>query len=44
LFGVEQPDCYALIEIDTGKTTLFPEKIPEAYKIWMEVPDLKYYQ
>lgn len=43
MFGVEEPDCYALIEVDTGKTILFPSKIPEAYKIWMFVPDEKHF-
>lgn len=42
MFGVEEPDYHAAIEIDTGKTILFPTKIPEDYKIWMFVPDADY--
>jgi Xaa-Pro dipeptidase len=35
LFGVKEPDCMAIIEIDTGKTTLLVPKLPEEYAVWM---------
>lgn len=44
MFGVLEPDCYGIIELDTGKTILLPPNIPEAYKIWMLVPDKEYFK
>lgn len=35
LFGVKEPDCMAIIEVDTGKTTLLVPKLPEEYAVWM---------
>jgi Xaa-Pro dipeptidase len=34
---VQEADCYASIEIDTGKAILFIPKFDEAYKMWMTV-------
>ncbi|XP_076112843.1 xaa-Pro dipeptidase-like [Mytilus galloprovincialis] len=34
-FGVEEPDFYGSIEVDTGNTILFPPKLPEDYAVWM---------
>jgi len=34
-FGVKEPDCYGTIDIDTGKTTLYVPRLPEAYAVWM---------
>lgn len=41
LFGVNLADCYASIEIVTGRTVLFAPKIDEGYKIWMTVLSLE---
>jgi len=35
LFGVKEPDVYATIEVDTGKTTLFFPELPPNYAIFM---------
>lgn len=37
LFGVQEPDCYGALEVDSGKTVLFVPKMSNLYKIWMTV-------
>jgi Xaa-Pro dipeptidase len=37
LFGVQEPDCYGALDIDSGKPTLFVPKTSYLYKIWMTV-------
>ena len=39
LFGVDQPDCYAIIDIEKSKSYLFIPKLDNQYKIWMTVMD-----
>src|SRR3989338_11124343 len=34
LFGYNEPDCFGLVEGQTGKYVLFVPKIPEAYAVW----------
>lgn len=35
LFGVKEPDVFGVVELDTGKSTLFFPELPEAYAIVM---------
>lgn len=34
-FGALEPGCYGIIEIGTGKSTLFVPRLPEEYAVWM---------
>jgi Xaa-Pro dipeptidase len=34
-FGVKEPGCFGVIEVATGKSTLFVPKYPPEYGIWM---------
>ncbi|KAI1714161.1 metallopeptidase family m24 domain-containing protein [Ditylenchus destructor] len=34
-FGVHESDCYAAIDVGSGRTTLFPPKLPGDYAIWL---------
>lgn len=35
LFGVKEPDCWAMIELPSGRSTLFIPKLAPEYAIWM---------
>ena len=35
MFGVKEPGCYGLVDLDTGNTTLFVPRLPEEYAVWM---------
>jgi Xaa-Pro dipeptidase len=35
LFGVTEADCYAALEVDSGKAILFFPRLPEDYATWM---------
>lgn len=35
LFGVSEPGCYGLLEVSSGKATLFVAHLPEEYAVWM---------
>jgi Xaa-Pro dipeptidase len=37
LFGLEERNCYGVIEIDTGKQVVFIPRLSEDYKMWMIV-------
>lgn len=43
MFGVVEPDCHAVLELDTGKSILVIPRIPDAYKIWMIVREAPYF-
>uniref|UniRef100_A0A668AA42 Xaa-Pro dipeptidase n=1 Tax=Myripristis murdjan TaxID=586833 RepID=A0A668AA42_9TELE len=34
-FGVTESDCFAAIDVDSGKSILFVPKLPESYATWM---------
>nr|XP_040136089.1 xaa-Pro dipeptidase isoform X3 [Ictidomys tridecemlineatus] len=34
-FGVLEPGCYGVINVDTGKSTLFVPRLPASYATWM---------
>uniref|UniRef100_A0A2I3GL14 Xaa-Pro dipeptidase n=1 Tax=Nomascus leucogenys TaxID=61853 RepID=A0A2I3GL14_NOMLE len=34
-FGVTEPGCYGVIDVDTGKSTLFVPRLPASYATWM---------
>lgn len=34
LFGYNEPDCFGVVEGQTGKSVLFVPKIPESYAVW----------
>jgi Xaa-Pro dipeptidase len=44
LFGVEDPDCYGIVELETGKAILFVPEIPKEYSMWMTVHDKDYFK
>ena len=45
LFGIgTQPDCYGVLDIDTGLPTLFVPKQSNLYKVWMTVLAKEDYQ
>eukprot|EP00656_Telonema_subtile_P018009 TRINITY_DN19714_c0_g1_i2.p1 TRINITY_DN19714_c0_g1~~TRINITY_DN19714_c0_g1_i2.p1 ORF type:complete len:471 (+),score=132.32 TRINITY_DN19714_c0_g1_i2:182-1594(+) len=35
VFGVKEPDCFGVVDIDDGTSTLFVPRLPEDYAIWM---------
>jgi Xaa-Pro dipeptidase len=37
LFGVTEPNCYAMIDFKTKRASLFVPKLDNMYKIWMTV-------
>lgn len=43
LFGVEESDCLAAIDLETGKSILFVPQFPQSYKLWMVVKDKEDY-
>ncbi|EPY89199.1 xaa-Pro dipeptidase [Camelus ferus] len=34
-FGVTEPGCYGVIDVDTGKSTLFVPRLPPSHATWM---------
>ena len=42
LFGVEEPDCSGLIEVETCRTTLFVPRLPQEFAVWLgTIPSLE---
>lgn len=37
IFGCDLLDCYGILEVESGKVTVFVPKYPESYKMWMVV-------
>jgi Xaa-Pro dipeptidase len=35
MFGVTEPGCYGLVDVGTGKATLFVPHLPDEYAVWM---------
>ena len=34
-FGVHESECFGLIDVDTGKSILFPPKLAPEYAVWL---------
>ncbi|XP_061392352.1 xaa-Pro dipeptidase [Musca vetustissima] len=34
-FGVKEPDCYGVLNVDSGESILFVPRLPEEYATWM---------
>ncbi|KAM7348078.1 dipeptidase C [Cochliomyia hominivorax] len=34
-FGVKEPDCYGVLNVDNGESVLFVPRLPEEYATWM---------
>jgi len=41
LFGLEEVDCYAVLEVANGRSILFVPEYPQDYKMWMKVSSLQ---
>ncbi|XP_004527355.1 xaa-Pro dipeptidase [Ceratitis capitata] len=35
MFGVKEPGCYGVLNVDAGQSTLFVPRLPEEYSTWM---------
>ncbi|KAI8120324.1 hypothetical protein FF38_13435 [Lucilia cuprina] len=35
LFGVKEPDCYGVLNVESGESVLFVPRLPEEYATWM---------
>ncbi|XP_055851497.1 xaa-Pro dipeptidase [Episyrphus balteatus] len=35
MFGVKEPGCYGVINLDNGESILFVPRLPEEYSVWM---------
>lgn len=35
LFGVREPDCFATVDVSTGKATVYIPRLPADYATWM---------
>eukprot|EP00331_Platyophrya_macrostoma_P001649 CAMPEP_0176419172 /NCGR_PEP_ID=MMETSP0127-20121128/7896_1 /TAXON_ID=938130 /ORGANISM="Platyophrya macrostoma, Strain WH" /LENGTH=479 /DNA_ID=CAMNT_0017799613 /DNA_START=19 /DNA_END=1458 /DNA_ORIENTATION=+ len=44
LFGVNEADVYALIELKSGKAIIVTPRLDPAYKMWMVVPDPDFFK
>ncbi|KAK2155994.1 hypothetical protein LSH36_224g03011 [Paralvinella palmiformis] len=44
-FGVIEPGCYGAINVDTGRSTLYIERMPDEYVIWLgKIKPPQYYK
>ncbi|XP_073441425.1 xaa-Pro dipeptidase-like [Dendrobates tinctorius] len=34
-FGVTESGCYGAIDVNTGRSIIFVQKLPESYAVWM---------
>eukprot|EP00300_Choanocystis_sp_HF-7_P007337 c15242_g1_i1.p2 GENE.c15242_g1_i1~~c15242_g1_i1.p2 ORF type:complete len:504 (+),score=99.56 c15242_g1_i1:1164-2675(+) len=45
LFGVKEPDCMGVVDVDSGHAVLFVPRLPESYSVWMgEIMPPSYFQ
>jgi len=45
LFGVRESDCFAALEVESGRCCLFMPKLHEAYSVWQgKIQGLEYYK
>mmetsp|Transcript_15472 Transcript_15472/g.39418 ORF Transcript_15472/g.39418 Transcript_15472/m.39418 type:complete len:490 (+) Transcript_15472:22-1491(+) len=45
LFGVEESECFGVVDVATGKATLFVPKLPEEHAVWLgNIPTLEVFK
>jgi Xaa-Pro dipeptidase len=44
LFGVEDPDLFGVVEVDTGRSVLFVPELPRELSMWMTLHNKEYFK